>query len=394
MRLPRPEPRRIDELAGLTLAVADVIQIAGHRGLQGPFVIAAALGIVPGLAVALRRRRPLAVLVVFFPSVLVLQLLFLPIDDLVAPFLALIMLPYGAGAFLDGRRAVAGLALALGAFVAVTTFMTTTGAGDYLFTGAIVAGSWFAGRTVRVRGQLAAELHEAAQRAEEARDEEALRAVAEERRRIAREMHDVIAHSVSVMVVQAGGARRILDRDPARAIQAAERIEETGRAALTEMRRLLGVLHPDDEDAAARAPQPTLASVGDLVTRARDAGLPVSLVVEGQERPLAAGVDLAAYRVVQEALTNALKYAANAETAVRVRWGQETLELEVVDHGPGPRGKGGAGGEHGARGTGHGLIGMRERVRVYGGELTTGRRRGGGFAVRARLPLTTEETIA
>jgi signal transduction histidine kinase len=334
------------------------------------------------------------VLVAFFPAMLALQLGFLPIDDLIAPFLALIALPYGAGAFLDGRRAVGALALALTAFAVVTANMTTTGIGDYLFAGAIVAGSWFAGRTVRVRGQLAAELHEAAQRAEEARDEEALRAVAEERRRIAREMHDVIAHSVSVMVVQAGGARRILDRDPARAVQAAERIEETGRAALSEMRRLLGVLHPDDEEAAARAPQPTLASVGELVARAREAGLPVSLTVEGEERPLAAGVDLAAYRVVQEALTNALKYAGHAETAVRVRWGAEALELEVVDHGPGPGGQARAGGEHAGRGTGHGLIGMRERVRVYGGELTTGGRRGGGFAVRARLPLTTEETLA
>ncbi|HSD81620.1 MAG TPA: ATP-binding protein, partial [Solirubrobacteraceae bacterium] len=161
-----------------------------------------------------------------------------------------------------------------------------------------------------------------------------------------------------------------------------------------EMRRLLGVLHPGEGEEAARAPQPTLAGLGALVERARHAGLPVALVVEGDQRPLAAGVDLAAYRVVQEALTNALKHAGQADTAVRVRWGRETLELEIVDRGPGPaaarrRAAGVAGGD-----AGHGLIGMRERVRVYGGELTTGRRRDGGFAVRARLPLTTEETLA
>jgi signal transduction histidine kinase len=158
------------------------------------------------------------------------------------------------------------------------------------------------------------------------------------------------------------------------------------------MLRLLGVLHPDD--AAARAPQPTLAGVAALVARARDAGLPVSLTVEGEERPLASGVDLAAYRVVQEALTNALKYAGRAETDVRVRWGQEALELEIVDRGPGPAAARRAAQVGAPAVAGHGLIGMRERVRLYGGELTTGRGRGGGFAVRARLPLTTEETLA
>jgi signal transduction histidine kinase len=391
--LPRPDARRLDQLAGLALAITAIVQIAEARALHGPVVLAAALGVVPGLAVALRRVWPLGVLVAFFAAMLPLQLLFLPIQDLIAPFLALLLLPYGAGAFLDGRRGGAALVFTLVCFAAVTACMKNTGAGDYLFAGAIVTGSWFAGRSVRARVALAAELHEAAQRAEEARDEEAVRAVAEERRRIAREMHDVVAHSVSVMVVQAGGARRILESDPARAVEAAERIEETGRAAMTEMRRLLGVLHPGEDDAAARAPQPTLAGVGELVGRARDAGLPVSLVVEGAERPLAAGVDLAAYRVVQEALTNALRYAAQAETAVRVRWGQEALELEIVDRGPGPGGRFGSS-RDAAAWTGHGLIGMRERVRIYGGELTTGRGGGGGFAVRARLPLTTEETLS
>jgi signal transduction histidine kinase len=218
----------------------------------------------------------------------------------------------------------------------------------------------------------------------EAHEQELLRAAGEERRRIAREMHDVVAHSVSVMVVQAGGARRILERDPARAIDAAAQIERTGREALAEMRRLLGVLHQDDAEDAARAPQPTMRELGALVQRAREAGLPVELHETGSPRALSAGLDLAAFRVVQEALTNALKYSGHAPTEVHVRWSARTLELEICDRGPGPRDRA-AGGDGG-----HGLVGMRERVRIYGGELETGRRRGGGFRIRAKLPLVAE----
>jgi signal transduction histidine kinase len=234
--------------------------------------------------------------------------------------------------------------------------------------------AWLTGRGLRTRTRLTEELHEAAVRAQEAREHEAAHAAAEERRRIAREMHDVVAHSVSVMVVQAGGARRILERDPERAVEAAARIEEVGRAALAEMRRLLGVMHHADE----RAPQPTMRQLDALVERTRAAGLPVSLTVEGEPRSLPAGKDLAAYRVVQEALTNAIKHAGRAPTEVTVRWEPAHLELEIVDTGT-----------HTANGHGggHGLVGMEERVRLYDGELHTGRRAGGGFEVIARLPL-------
>jgi signal transduction histidine kinase len=187
------------------------------------------------------------------------------------------------------------------------------------------------------------------------------------------------------MVVQAGGARRILERDPERAVAAAAQIERTGREALAEMRRLLGVLHRDDDEHDARAPQPTMAGVGALVERAREAGLPVELHVEGERRSLPAGLDLAAFRVVQEGITNALKYADRAPTEVHVRWGARELVLEILDRGPGPaRERLGDGG--------HGLVGMRERVRLYGGELETGRRRGGGFKIRAKLPLVADES--
>jgi signal transduction histidine kinase len=245
---------------------------------------------------------------------------------------------------------------------------------DYVFPTAFVLIAWLAGRGVRTRTRLTEELHEAAVRAQEAHEEEAVRAAAVERRRIAREMHDVVAHSVSVMVVQAGGARRILERDPARAVEAAAHIEEVGRAALAEMRRLLGVLHHGDD----RAPQPSMRELDALVDRTRAAGLPVSLTVEGEPRSLPAGMDLAVYRVVQEALTNAIKHAGAAPTAVTVRWSPAHVELEVVD--TGGRAANGSGG-------GHGLVGMEERVRLYDGQLRTGRRAGGGFEVVARFPL-------
>jgi signal transduction histidine kinase len=203
-------------------------------------------------------------------------------------------------------------------------------------------------------------------------------------------MHDVVAHSVSMMVIQAGGARRILDREPARAAEAATLIERAGREALAEMRHLLGLLHVDD-DPAEYAPQPTLARLDVLVERARAAGLPVRLEVEGERPELTAGLDLAAYRVLQEALTNVIKHGGCAPTDVRVHYRADAVEVLVSDQGNGavdarefdahpPRG--------------HGLVGMRERVRMYRGELHAGPRPGGGFEVAVRLPLEGEEDAA
>jgi signal transduction histidine kinase len=180
------------------------------------------------------------------------------------------------------------------------------------------------------------------------------------------------------MVVQAGGARRILERDPRRAVEAAARIEDVGRAAMTEMRRLLGVLHPGDEE-PGRAPQPTLRELDGLIARSRAAGLRVTLVVEGEPQPLPPGKDLAAYRVVQEALTNAIKHAGSAPTSVIVRWEASSLQLKIVDMG--------GTGMNGTNGSGHGLIGMEERMRLYDGSLRAGPVAGGGFEVVARMPL-------
>ena len=179
-------------------------------------------------------------------------------------------------------------------------------------------------------------------------------------------MHDLVAHSMSVMVVQAGGARRILDRDPGRALEAATRIERTGREALGEMRHLLGVLNGADQPPAL-APQPTLAEIGELVARARAAGLPTVLEFRGERRDLPAGLDLAAYRIVQEGLTNAIKHAGRAPTTVTVDWSASTRSRS--------RSATTARARRATATSGHGLVGMRERVRLYGGELDAGPRR-------------------
>jgi signal transduction histidine kinase len=307
--------------------------------------------------------------------------------NLQMPFLLLMWSAYIAGGIPELPRALCALGAMTAGLAAVNLTFDEAVLGDYLFPGGFALAMWLGTRTLRNRTLIAAELHEEAARAEERREEAAMRAVAEERRRIAREMHDLVGHSVSVMVVQAGGARRILEKDPERAIEAAVRIEATGRSALAEMRRLLGLLGQDEGDAAL-APQPTLADLGALVERARGAGLPVEVEVAGEPRPLPAGAEAAAYRVVQEALTNALKHAGAAPTEVHVTWGDEVLELVVADRGGGP------GTLAALPSGGHGILGMRERVKVYGGELAASPRPGGGFVVRARIPLGQEAVIA
>jgi signal transduction histidine kinase len=214
--------------------------------------------------------------------------------------------------------------------------------------------------------------------AERERDLAAREAVVEERARIARELHDAIAHNVSMMVVQAGAERRVLDDEQSSTREVLENVEQIGRGALTEMRRLVGMLRSDEDDPLA--PQPGLRDLETLVAQVRDAGLPVALEVEGERRELPVGLELSAYRIVQEALTNALKHAGNAQASVRVRYGADSLELEIVDDGVGST-------DARATGGGHGLVGMRERVALYGGRFEAARRPTGGFTVRALLPI-------
>jgi signal transduction histidine kinase len=213
--------------------------------------------------------------------------------------------------------------------------------------------------------------------AERERDLVAREAVVEERARIARELHDVIAHHVSMIVLQAGAERRVLEGSNASTREVLETVERTGRSALTEMRRLLGMLRADTNEPLT--PQPRLTDLPTLVGQLRAAGLPVDLCVEGDPRELPVGIELSAYRIVQEALTNALKHAGNATASVNIRYGSDSLELEIADDG--------AEGSTPVASGGHGLLGMRERVALYGGRLDAGRRPGGGFAVRVLLPI-------
>ena len=229
-----------------------------------------------------------------------------------------------------------------------------------------------------VLASLAGALGVLARTLQRSREEEGRRAVAEERARLARELHDVVAHAVSMVVVQAE-AGAAAGGPPERVEEAFDAIAETGRTALAELRRLLGVLRSPGE-AASRQPQPGVAQLEPLVESVRRAGLPVEVRVEGNGRPLPPGVDLSAYRIVQEALTNSVKHAGPARACVLLRYGERELEVEVVDDGRGPRPGGTAAG-------GHGLAGMRERTALLGGELDVGPAPGGGFAVRARLPL-------
>jgi signal transduction histidine kinase len=247
--------------------------------------------------------------------------------------------------------------------------------------------SFLIGRTVATRRAYVAALEDRARTAETSQQALTAQAVAEERRRIARELHDVVAHHVSVMGVLATGSRRMLARDPAAADEALATIEETGRTALREMRRLLTVLRADAEPAGELAPQPGLAGVEGLVEQIREAGLPAVLKVEGVPGPLDSGVALTVYRIVQEALTNALKHAGAAAVEVRLVFGLQELVVEVCDTGRGP--------QLGSGAIGHGLLGMRERVMLYGGTLRTGPRPGGGYRVYAKIPLDiTERQLA
>jgi signal transduction histidine kinase len=251
-------------------------------------------------------------------------------------------------------------------------------AAQFVFTPGLFAIAWLAGFALRERSAEAASAEERALDAESEREENARRAVFAERVRIARELHDVVAHHVSMMGVQAGAARVVIDRDPAKAKDALGAIETSSRQAVGELHRLLGFLRQDG-DADGLAPQPGVAQLGRLVASMSDTDLAVAISVEGESRPLPPTVDVSAYRIVQEALTNTLKHARASHAQVHLRYWPDELEVEVVDDGRGA----GNGGAH--RDGGLGLIGMRERAALHGGRLTAGTAPGGGFAVQVRL---------
>jgi signal transduction histidine kinase len=291
---------------------------------------------------------------------------------------AIVFVSWSAGHRLPLRGAIAFQVLALGGLAFVAARLKGSFAGNFVWSAIFITAFWIAGIALHRRVAREEVLTARALRLELEQELAADRAVAAERQRIARELHDVIAHSVSVMTVQAGAVRRLLLPEQEKEREALVSVEATGRQALTEMRRLVGLLK-EDTVMPMYAPQPSMKTLDVLVGTVREAGLPVELSVEGERRELAPGVDLAAYRVVQEALTNALKYAGPARAWVAVRWAPDQLELQVENDG---RTDG-----NGQSDGGHGLVGMRERIAVVGGTLESGPRTGGGFVVRARIPL-------
>jgi signal transduction histidine kinase len=324
------------------------------------------------LPLLLRRRFPLGVPVVVFVTLTVES--FLPGDAVVqsqANILALLAAFTVAGTHPDLRAAFLGAAIGC-ATIAAILLNDFTNLASFALVFVIGAAAWAVGRALSERARRTAELELRADRLQRAHES----AVADERARIARELHDVIAHSVSVMTVRAGAARLLLDQDPARARQPLLSIEDTGRQALADMRRLLGILRSGG-DRADLAPQPGMADVAALVEQVRLAGLSAELNVHGKPKPLPPGTDLTAYRVVQEALTNALKHATPARARVDVRYGRDNLELAITNDGR----------VDGDGQPGHGLVGMRERVVLYGGTFKAGPDEDGGYQVRAELPL-------
>jgi len=346
------------------------------------------LGAVP---VALRRRW-------FWAAVVLLSVHsavpYLGFRELVSQGLALVVLTYTAAA--RWRTSLAALATAVIWVPALVGMLFTAQPRDtaldlapryYLTFNVMIALVCFLfGRAVHNHRAYAEALRVRARVAEQNQQWIAEQAVADERRRIARELHDVVAHHVSVMGVLATGARRVLRRDPAAADEALATIEETGRTTLREMRRLLSVLRTasEAEPAADLAPQPGLGAISPLIDQVREAGLPVSVSLTGEPGPLDPGVALTLYRIVQEALTNTLKHAGDATARVSLAFTARDLTLELSDTGRGPRPEGAA--------MGHGLLGMRERVAVHGGTLRTGPRPGGGFRVVATIPLEPPRT--
>ena len=374
-RLRAMDPYRADLLLASVLLVEGLLEVAFLLPEETPYrgLVAALIAALAG-CVAIRRRLPAVAAVIgmlIFCAYPALGEEYT--EHLVSPFFVALLLIYGIGRHLEGRVVWAVTAYAAVVMTLFTALeQTDDTVGNYLLSiGALVLAPILIGRVIRNRAQLTQALREKAERLEHERADRAAAAALEERTRIAGELHDVVAHALSAMVVQASGARRLAERDPQRAADAFQAVETSGREALTEIRRLLGVLRRDDEELAL-APQPSLRHVGSLVKRVEAAGLPVELGIEGEQRELPIGIDLTAYRVVQEALGGALEHGHAGRARVKLRYGADHVELEVADDGDAPD---------------RPLLGIRERVTLSGGQLRAGARRDGGHVVRARLPL-------
>jgi signal transduction histidine kinase len=377
----REHPVAVDGV--LALAAFLMLGVPTLVGGSGPLQVVAVL--LETAPLAWRRRHPLPVIVVVLGTITVHWSL----SGLTASQLTAFLVLYSAAAYAGPAVSRAVLTIALVACPVEALF-------DDQLLGAVVPrlimlavgwtltlALWVAGSLRGTRRAYLDALVERAQRIEFEREQQDLIAAAAERARIARELHDIVAHSLSVVILQADGGRMAGQQDPAHAAAALDVIGGTARQALTDMRRLLGVLREDE--APERAPQPGLDALPGLVDTVRESGLEVRLAEEGDRRDVSPGMAIAAYRIVQESLTNVMKHAGPGAVAdVRIRWEPGDLALEVIDDG---RGAGADGGGHGSSDNhGSGLAGMRERAELYGGTLQAGPRLGGGFAVQARLP--------
>ncbi len=369
------------------MLVVDAETVAGWQDvpfvdLRAPDWLSLLLGALCTLPVALRRRWPFVLLVLTGIPEWALDAL--GYNDGLSSVSALILL-YSVAAYRGLALSMAAVAVTAGGYVVTVAVrhdpLSWT---DHVVVTVILMLCWVVGRSVRLRRAYLAELVDRAERLERAREADTRAARAEERSRIARELHDVVAHHVSVMTVQAAAARKMLDIDPDVARDALGAIEQMGRTAMTEMRNIVGVLRTDGP--AERGPQPGMGDLPSLIEQMREAGLRTQLWMEGEHRVLPPGIDLAAYRLVQEALTNSLRHAGPAARAwVTVQREPSELTVHVEDDG-----RGAAADLQRPAGKGHGLVGIRERVALYGGVLRIGPRQGGGFEVRARFPLKDE----
>ncbi len=321
-----------------------------------------------------RRHAPLAVLLVSEVSVVVLTAR--QYQTGAAPYVLLVGV-YSVAAWCDLRdRVIAVAAIALGLCIVAIAGIPGANNADVVFQFVVFAAAYLFGSTMRNRRLYSEQLEQRARDLEQEREEDARRAVAEERLRIAQDLHDVVAHSMGVIAVQAGVGAHVIDTDPEEARRSLDAISRTSRSALAEIRSMLGVLREDGDP--SYAPAPGLADLDRLVRDVRDAGVEVDVRTEGEYREVPPGVEFTAYRIVQEALTNVLKHAGRAHATVVVDYEDGALQLQIDDDGRGING--------GATDGGHGLIGMRERVAVYGGAFEAAPRTGGGFRVSARLP--------
>jgi len=372
-------------LTGLTLSTA----VRDHYRLDA---VSISLLILQTLPIALRRRNPMRILLITGSAITLYSLLgYLGANGLGDSngALGVVVAFYTVAAHEPRRRAMVAAAVTAGgvllSFAAYAAFDSISGWTANLSLTYLSFGlAWLVGDNLRVRRAYTRQLEDRAVELEREKEEKAALAVSEERARIARELHDVVAHYVSVMVVQAAGARRVVDKDPASAKGALEAVEAAGRTALTEMRRMLEVLRADD---SGMSPQPGLGDLERLIGQVRSAGLPVEFSIEGSACCLPAGMDLAAYRIVQEALTNTVKHGGRASARVAITYTADTLEIEVVDDGRGAAAPLLSDADEG----GHGLIGMKERVSLFGGVLEAGPILAGGYRVFARMPIEPDD---